>query len=98
MLTPREREFRQRKAIGPRVQPISRRHRNCLAAIRGGTATVGVSLADIVAEVGRFDPDLTEREALQCVGDLLLANLARKSALDPNRYVITPKGIEVIES
>ena len=78
--------------------PLTQRHRNCLAAIRGGTATVGVSLGDIVGEVGKFDAALTEQTALACVGELLAATLARKSALDPNRYVITPKGLEVLEA
>jgi hypothetical protein len=69
-----------------------------LAAIRGGTATVGVTLGDIVGEVGKFDAALTEQTALACVGELLALTLAKKSALDASRYVITAKGLEVLES
>ncbi len=81
-----------------RSAKLTARHRNCLAAIRGGTATVGVTLGDIVGEVGKFDAALTEQTALACVGELLALTLAKKSALDASRYVITAKGLEVLES
>jgi len=85
------------KTGGTPVQ-LSQRHRNCLAAVIGGTASVGANLGDIVAAVGRLDPLITEREVRQILGDLQAAKLIGVSGIDATRYVATPKGIEVSEN
>ena len=83
------------KVQGP--PPLSQRHRNCLAAVIGGTAAVGANLGDVVAAVGRTDRLITEREVRDIMADLLAERLIEYSGLDATRYVPTPRGIEVIE-
>ena len=76
---------------------LTQRHRNCLAAVIGGTASVGANLGDIVGAVGRLDPSITEREVRLILGDLQAAKLISVSGIDSTRYVATPQGIEVSE-
>lgn len=82
----------------PQAVKLSQRHRNCLAAVIGGTASVGANLGDIVAAVGRTDPTITEREVRCIMGDLLAARLVEYSGIAAERYVPTPRGVEVSES
>ena len=77
---------------------LTQRHRNCLAAVIGGTAAIGANLGDVVTAVGRTDRLITEREVRSIMGDLLALHLVEYSGLDATRYVPTPKGIEVSES
>ena len=80
------------------MKKLTQRHRNCLAAVIGGTASVGATLGDIVSTVGRTDRLITEREVRDIMGDLLAAHLVEYSGIDATRYVPTPKGIEVSEN
>ena len=77
---------------------LSQRHRNCLAAVIGGTASVGATLGDIISAVGRLDPLITEREVRLILGDLQAAKLISVNGIDSTRYVATPQGIEVSEN
>jgi len=77
---------------------LTQRHRNCLAAVIGGTASVGANLGDIVGAVGRLDPSITERQVRLILGDLQALKLIGVSGIDPSRYVATPKGVEVYEA
>ena len=77
---------------------LTQRHRNCLAAVMGGTASVGTNLGDIVGAVGRLDPLITEREVRLILGDLQAWKLISVSGIDSNRYVATPQGVEVHEA
>ena len=76
---------------------LTQRHRNCLAAVIGGTAAVGASLGDVVSAVGQTDRLITEREVRDALRDLLALHLVEYSGLDRTRYVPTPGGIRISE-
>lgn len=88
-----------RRLSTPTARPqLTQRHRNCLAAVIGGGASVGASLADVFDKVGRLDRLITEREISALMNDLLAAHLIEYSSIDASRFVPTPKGIEVSEA
>jgi hypothetical protein len=91
-------QSRQGRGAPPARPLLSTRQRYCLAAVAGGGAAVGANLGDVLAAVAAVDRTLTEREVRMLLGSLLATGLVELSGVDRARYVITPKGLEVLEA
>lgn len=76
---------------------ITQRHRNCLAAIWGGN-TIGLTDADVYSEVARTDRTVTQAEVRDLLGELRAWGLIENAFQDRTRWVVTPKGRDLIES